>query len=59
MKSPAQGAQTAIYLASSPEVEGISGKYFADKKAIQSSAESYEEESAKRLWDVCSSMTGV
>ena len=59
MKSPAQGAETAIYLASSPEVEGVSGKYFADKRAIQSSAESYEEESAKRLWDVCSSMTSV
>jgi hypothetical protein len=27
-KSPEQGAQTSIYLSSSPEVEGISGKYY-------------------------------
>ena len=59
MKSPEQGAETAIYLASSPEVEGVSGKYFADKVPVRSSAESYDESSARRLWDLCSSMTRV
>lgn len=59
MKRPAQGAETAIYLASSPEIEGVSGSYFADKRAIRSSDESYDEENAKRLWDVCSEMTGL
>ena len=33
MKTPAQGAGTPIYLASSPEVEGITGRYYAGRKA--------------------------
>ena len=32
MKSPAKGADTSIYLASSPEVEGVTGKYFVNRK---------------------------
>ena len=32
MKTPAQGAATSIYLASSPEVEGVTGRYFANRK---------------------------
>jgi NAD(P)-dependent dehydrogenase (short-subunit alcohol dehydrogenase family) len=59
MKSPAKGAETAIYLASSPEVEGMSGCYFADKAVIRSSTESYDVQSAERLWDVCSAMTNT
>lgn len=59
MRSPARGAATQIYLASSPEVEGISGKYFVDCKPAQSSAESYDTTVARRLWEVSASMTGV
>jgi NAD(P)-dependent dehydrogenase (short-subunit alcohol dehydrogenase family) len=50
--SPEQGAETIIYLASSPEVEGVTGKYFVKKKATRSSPESYDEAVAKRLWEV-------
>lgn len=57
MKSPDQGAKTAIYLASSPEVEGVTGLYFANEKPFNSSAESYDESDAKRLWDLCAAMT--
>lgn len=49
--TPEQGAQTSIYLASSPEVEGISGRYFHKKKAVQSSPVSYDRTAARRLWD--------
>ena len=48
--SPAKGALTSIYLASSPEVEGVSGKYFAKCKEKKSSQQSHDVEVAKRLW---------
>jgi len=59
MRSPEQGAVTQIYLASSPEVEGVSGKYFVDSKPAQSSAESYDSAVARRLWEVSERMTGI
>jgi NAD(P)-dependent dehydrogenase (short-subunit alcohol dehydrogenase family) len=54
-----RGAQTSIYLASSPEVEGISGEYFSRCKAVRSSAASYDEAAARRLWDISAEMTGL
>jgi len=57
--SPEKGAATSIYLTSSPEVEGISGKYFENKKQKKSSRESYDPVLAERLWDVCAEMTGI
>jgi NAD(P)-dependent dehydrogenase (short-subunit alcohol dehydrogenase family) len=59
MRSPEQGASTQIYLASSREVDGVSGKYFVDCKPARSSPESYDTEIARRLWDVSAQMTGV
>ena len=58
-KSPEEGAETSIYLATSPEVEGITGKYFINKEQRQSSEESYNEEYAKRLWKISEEMTGL
>jgi NAD(P)-dependent dehydrogenase (short-subunit alcohol dehydrogenase family) len=52
MKSPAKGAETSLYLASSPEVEGITGQYFVNKKISPSSPESHDIQLAKRLWEV-------
>lgn len=52
LKSPEKGAETSIYLASSPEVEGITGKYFVNKKEAKSSKESYDETLSKQLWEV-------
>src|SRR5260370_39457 len=54
-----QGAETPIYLASSPEVGGVTGKYFVKKKAIQSNAESYDEAAQARLWQISEEMTGI
>ena len=56
-KSPEVGAETSIFLASSPEVEGITGKYFTKKKEKASSKKSYNEEYAKRLWEISLEMT--
>jgi NAD(P)-dependent dehydrogenase (short-subunit alcohol dehydrogenase family) len=57
MRSPKKGAKTSIYLASSPEVEGISGKYFKKRKLEKSVEASYDEELAKRVWDVSVDLT--
>ena len=52
IKTPEQGAETSIYLASSDEVQGVSGKYFVNKKETKSSAESYDVDVARKLWTV-------
>ncbi len=59
LKSPARGAATAIYLASSPEVEGVSGKYFVNRREARSSDESYDPEVAARLWKVSEELTAA
>lgn len=56
-KSPERGAETSIYLASSPEVEGITGKYFINKTPAKSSEESYNEVNAKKLWEISIKLT--
>ncbi len=50
--SPEQGADNSIYLASSPEVEGVTGKYFVKREAVPSAPLSYDEDVARQLWDV-------
>lgn len=55
---PEQGAQTSIYLSSSPEVEGLSGKYFVDCKAVDSSPLSHDQTLAEKLWQVSLELTG-
>ena len=59
MKSPAKGADTAVYLASSPEVEGVTGKYFANRKARKSNKSSYDTAIARRLWQVSADLVGL
>jgi len=56
-KNPEKGAETSIYLASSPEVEGITGKYYIKKEQKESSKESYNEEYARRLWEISATLT--
>jgi NAD(P)-dependent dehydrogenase (short-subunit alcohol dehydrogenase family) len=56
-KSPVKGATTSIYVASSPEIEGITGKYFANKKETPSSKLSYDETAAKQIWDLSAKLT--
>lgn len=59
MASPERGARTSIYLASSPEVEGVTGKYFVNSKPVRSSPVSYDEAAQRRLWQVSEQMTGL
>jgi retinol dehydrogenase-14 len=50
--SPEQGAETVIYLATAPEVEGVSGQYFVRRRPVRSSPASYDVQAAQRLWQV-------
>jgi NAD(P)-dependent dehydrogenase (short-subunit alcohol dehydrogenase family) len=55
--SAEEGAQTPIYLASSPEVEGVTGRYFYQCQAAPSSKASHDREAAQRLWQISTAMT--
>jgi NAD(P)-dependent dehydrogenase (short-subunit alcohol dehydrogenase family) len=56
-KSPEKGAKTSLFLASSPAVEGISGRYFVDEKEKEPSAEARDAAAAKRLWEASEKLT--
>lgn len=56
---PEEGAETSIYLASSPEVESVTGMYFERKQPIASSRASHDEAAARRLWEVSQRLTGL
>ena len=59
MKTPEQGAATSIHVASAPELEHVTGRYFANSRPKRSSARSYDEAVAARLWDVSCELTGI
>lgn len=57
--SAEKGAETIVYLASSPAVAGMSGKYFVDKGEKRSAEISYDQDKQKRLWALSEEMTGI
>jgi len=59
MISPKRAAKKVIYLTSSPEVNGINGKYFKKGRMAESVKISYDEEIAKQLWDISVELTNV
>ena len=59
LKNPKKGAETSIYLASSPEVEGVTGKYFKNKSEDKSSEESYNIDNAQKLWKISEQLTNL
>nr|XP_020765790.1 retinol dehydrogenase 14 [Odocoileus virginianus texanus] len=58
-KTPEEGAQTSVYLASSPEVEGVSGRYFGDCKEEELLPKAMDESVARKLWDISEVMVGI
>lgn len=58
-RSTERGAQTSIYLATSPEVAGVTGLYFADSKPVPPSAAGRDLATARRLWVVTAGMCGI
>ena len=59
MKKPDQGARTSVYLASSPAVEGQTGKYFANSAPKESQQTSYDTATTARLWRVSADFVGI
>lgn len=57
--TPERGARTSVYLASSPEVEGVTGRYFADCREKQSNAISRDQDVARRLWEISEAMVAA
>ena len=53
-----RGAQTSIFLATSPEVEGVTGRYFAKSREARPTAAALDESAARRLWEVSEGLTG-
>ena len=49
--TPDQGADTLVYLASSPEVANVTGAYFVKRKAVEPSRPARDDDAAKRLWE--------
>ncbi len=58
-RTPERGADTSIWLASSPEVESISGKYFYNRRERQTNAASRDREAQRRLWEISAAMVGL
>ena len=57
MIGPEKGADTVVYLASSPEVAKVTGKYFTKRKVVASSKESMDDAAGKHLWEVSLSLS--
>ena len=57
--SPEQGSQTIIYLASSPQVNNVSGEYFYECKPATPTAEARNDQDAKRLWEISEQIAGL
>ena len=59
MRSPERGADTVVWAASSPELDGVTGGYFHDRRPKRSSKRSLDEATAKRLWQVSEELVGI
>ena len=59
MLTPAQGADTSIWLATSPEVASLSGRYFAKRRELTPSRAAQDPAAARRLWDLSLALTGL
>jgi len=58
-RAPERSARTVAYLASSPDVEGVSGRYFVNKRERRSTRRSYDTALARRLWEVSERLSGT
>lgn len=59
IRTPEQGAGTSVWLASSAELEGVTGRYFRDRREITPSCAALNDEAARRLWRESERLTGV
>jgi hypothetical protein len=55
-RSPEKGARTSVYLASSPDVANVTGKYFVDSKVTIPAPQATNPAVAKKLWEISANM---
>jgi retinol dehydrogenase 14 len=58
MRSPAQGAATSIHLASAPDLDQVTGRFYANSLPERSSRRSYDQATAARLWQMSADLVG-
>lgn len=58
-RSPAQGADTAVWLASAPELQGVSGRYFYNRKELEPAGHARDADTAKQLFEASAKLVGV
>ena len=56
--TPEQGCLTSVYLATSPEVEGVNGEYFVECKPVRADPAAYDQEAARQLWGISEELSG-
>jgi Dehydrogenases with different specificities (related to short-chain alcohol dehydrogenases) len=59
LKTPAQGARSSIYLASSPDMEGVTAQFFVNSKPKTANKVAYDADMTRRLWDVSAGLVGM
>jgi NAD(P)-dependent dehydrogenase (short-subunit alcohol dehydrogenase family) len=58
-RTPERGAETTIHVATSPALEGVSGRYFASRREQKTSPAARDRDAAQRLWDLSANLTGL
>ncbi len=59
MESAAQGAVTSVFVASAPDLEQVTGRFFTSRRPKKSSEQSYDEAAAARLWQLSADLVGL
>ncbi|MDI3210784.1 hypothetical protein [Arthrobacter sp. AL12] len=59
MLTTAEGAATSVHIASAPDLDQVSGRFFAKRTPRRSSAASYDEAAAAKLWNVSAEIAGL
>ncbi|MCA9774717.1 MAG: SDR family oxidoreductase [Myxococcales bacterium] len=59
LRTPAQGAKTSIHVAASPDLDGVTGEYFANERRARASRAANDAAAAERLWELSARMTGL
>lgn len=59
MRTPEKGAETPIYLASSPELDSVTGRYFVDRQPTATARQAQDAAAAQRLWQVSEKLVGL
>ncbi|GAB4534736.1 MAG: hypothetical protein Fur0018_24730 [Anaerolineales bacterium] len=59
MLSPEEGADTTLYLATDPTVDGVSGEYFIKRKPVSPAPQAQDRDLARRLWEASAAKVGL